>query len=286
MPAITAKRLQLTWEVPAAPVAVLGDADRLRQVVTNLLTNAVKFTPVGGAIALDLQVSDGEVVLQVRDSGVGISADFLPIVFERFRQADARRARSYGGLGLGLSIVRHLVELHGGTVDAVSDGENTGATFTVRLPALDAATPPAPAGAEPRNAPLAPRPRLEGLRIMAVDDSPDAVELMRHLLEQCGAQVTVATSAERVLNDLPVLRPHLLISDLGMPEVDGLELIRRVRERDIDVPAIAVTAYARPDDVRRAVEAGYQAHVAKPIDWDRLVETIVAVCPPPAAANR
>jgi PAS domain S-box-containing protein len=281
MPAISAKRIQLTWQPPQTPVTVLGDADRLRQVVTNLLTNAAKFTPSGGRVAVDLRCGEGDVVLEVRDSGVGISADFLPNVFERFRQADARRARSYGGLGLGLSIVRHLVELHGGTVDAASDGEHKGSTFTVRLPAFDAATAHPPAGAMPRDAGSATRARLDGLRILAVDDSPEAVELMRHLLEQRGAQVTVATSAERVLNDLPVLRPHVLISDLGMPEVDGLELIHRVRERNIDVPAIAVTAYARPEDVRRAVDAGYQAHVAKPIDWDQLFETIVSLSPPP-----
>lgn len=180
------------------------------------------------------QQGEGEVALVVRDSSVGIPAEFLPSVFERFRQADAGHARAFGGLGLGLSIVRHL-----------------------------------------------PRSRLDGLRILAVDDNPEAVDVMRHLREHRGAQVTVATSAERVLNELPTLRPHLLISDVGMPEVDGLELVHRVRARNIDVPAIAVTAYARPEDIQRAVEAGCDAHAPKPIDWDQLVETIVSVSPPP-----
>jgi PAS domain S-box-containing protein len=281
LPAITAKQLQLTWQPPTTPIAVLGDADRLRQVVTNLLTNAVKFTPSGGAVALTLDQRDSEVVLEVRDTGVGIPADFLPNVFERFRQADARRTRSFGGVGLGLSIVRHLVELHGGTVKAASEGEHKGATFTVRLPALDATPAEHPArDATPSEAALATHVRLDGLRILLVDDDPEAVELMRHLLEHRGAQVNVATSADRALNELPVLHPHVLISDLGMPEVDGLELIHQVRERAIAVPAIAVTAYARREDAERAIEAGYQAHVAKPIDWTQLLETIVAVSPP------
>jgi CheY-like chemotaxis protein len=282
LPAITAKHLQLTWQPPPTPIAVLGDADRLRQVVTNLLTNAVKFTPSRGAIALTLDQRDSEVVLEVRDTGVGIPADFLPNVFERFRQADARRTRSFGGVGLGLSIVRHLVELHGGTVTAASEGEQKGATFTVRLPALDAATPAQHPGREATSsdAGLATHVRLDGLRILLVDDDAEAVELMRHLLEHRGAQVNVATSADRALNELSVLRPHLLISDLGMPEVDGIELIHQVRERQIAVPAIAVTAYARREDAARAIDAGYQAHVAKPIDWTQLLETIVSVSPP------
>ena len=289
MPAVTAKRLDLTWHPPSAPASVFGDADRLRQIVSNLLTNAVKFTPAGGRITVEVRHDEREVVLEVRDTGVGIAADFLPSIFERFRQADARRARSFGGLGLGLSIVRHLVDLHGGTVDAASEGEHKGTTLTVRLPALEETTAPAvpaaAAGAVPADSDLASDVRLTGLRILVVDDDPEAVELMRHLLEHRGAQVTVATSAERVLHELPVLRPHLLISDIGMPEVDGLELIHRVRERNIAVPAIAVTAYARREDVERAVEAGFQAHVSKPIVWAQLFDTIDAICPPTARGS-
>jgi PAS domain S-box-containing protein len=283
VPAIVAKQLQLTWEPPPTPMTVLGDADRLRQVVTNLLGNATKFTPPTGAIAIGLDQMNEDVVLVVRDSGIGIPADFLPSVFERFRQADARPSRGHGGLGIGLSIVRHLVELHGGTVQVASAGPMAGATFTVRLPALvTAAAIAPPTRAAAGDAPLAePKDtvRLDGMRILVVDDNPEAVELMRHLLEHRGAQVTVATSAERVLQDLALIRPHLLISDVGMPEVDGLELIRRVRERRVSLPAIAVTAYARREDVERALEAGYQAHVSKPIDWPMLFERIVALVP-------
>ena len=275
-PAIDAKQLQLTW-TPVAGATVLGDVDRLRQVVTNLVTNATKFTPAGGHIIIELARVDRVVELRVRDSGIGITAEFLPRVFERFRQADARPSRSHGGLGLGLSIVRHLVELHGGTVEAASGGTGEGATFTVRLPALAAPPPPPVPVDTPSEPAAAPAVTLEGLRLVVVDDNAEAVELMRHLLEHRGAQVSVATSAERALADLAVVRPHVLISDLGMPEVDGLELIRRVRERGYTLPAVAVTAYVRTQDVAQALEAGYQAHVAKPIDWDVLFERILAL---------
>jgi PAS domain S-box-containing protein len=276
-PAIGAKRLELSW-TPLDGATVLGDVDRLRQVVTNLVTNATKFTPAGGSIGITLDRADFDVVLVVRDSGIGITPDFLPRVFERFRQADARPSRNHGGLGIGLSIARHLVELHGGTVEAASAGPDAGATFTVRLPALEAGiAAPGVAAVETRETNGAPEPTLDGLRIVVVDDNAEAVELMRHLLEQRGAQATVATSAERAVHDVAIVRPHLLISDLGMPDVDGLELIRRVRERGFTVPAIAVTAYARTQDVEQALDAGYQAHVSKPIDWTVLHDRIVAL---------
>jgi PAS domain S-box-containing protein len=277
-PAIGAKHLDVSW-TPLGGATVLGDVDRLRQVVTNLVTNATKFTPAGGKITISIDRVDRDLVLVVRDSGIGIAADFLPRVFERFRQADARPSRRHGGLGIGLSIARHLVELHGGTVEAASEGADAGATFTVRLPALDAATaaPVATAAETPSEPAGPPEAALEGLRMVVVDDNAEAVELMRHLLEQRGAQVTVATSAERAIHDLAMVRPHLLISDLGMPEVDGLELMRRVRERGYTVPAIAVTAYARAQDVEQALAAGYQAHVSKPIDWNVLHDRIVSL---------
>jgi PAS domain S-box-containing protein len=280
-PATTAKRLDLTWTPPSTPAIVLGDADRLRQVVTNLISNATKFTPPGGSIALSLERRDDELVLSVRDTGIGIARDFLPNVFERFRQADARRARAVGGLGLGLSIVRQLVELHGGSVEAASPGPGQGATFTVRLPAMNAEPQPA-VDRPPQDRQPTAAVRLDGLRILVVDDDPDAVELMRLVLEKRGAQVNVATSAERALNQLSQIQPHLLISDLGMPDVDGLELIHQVRERNISVPAIAVTAYARTDDATRARDAGYDAHVSKPVEWDELMARVVALSPPPS----
>ena len=279
-PAIEAKGLALTWVSPDTAAIVLG---RRRSAAPGGLQPR-STTPPNSPRPVAPSPSNWLASIATwssrsRDSGVGITGDFLPRVFERFRQADARPSRRHGGLGLGLSIVRHLVELHGGTVDAESAGADTGATFTVRLPALDTAMP-VPSVAAPE---LNPEPMelaavtLEGLRILAVDDNPEAVELMRHLLEHRGAQATVATSAERALHDLALVRPHLLISDLGMPEVDGLEFIRRVRERGFTVPAIAVTAYARTQDVEHALEAGYQAHVPKPIDWTTLFDRILAL---------
>jgi PAS domain S-box-containing protein len=285
-PSVAAKRLQLVWVPPLEASIVLGDGGRLRQVVTNLVANAIKFTSAGGTIAVNLESGGLDVALVVRDSGIGIGAEFLASVFEQFRQADATRARAYGGLGLGLSIVRHIVELHGGTVEAASEGENRGATFTVRLPVVERAAASSPTVQAPPEQPSpasqegSAQVRLDGLRILVVDDEPDAVELMRHVLERRGAQVTVTTSAERALADLVTIRPHLLISDVGMPEIDGFELIHRVRERQIAVPAMAATAYARPQDVGRALAAGYDAHVSKPIDWNLLLERIVALCPP------
>ena len=280
-PAIDAKGLQLVTHLDAAgPVA--GDPDRLQQVVWNLLTNAVKFTPRGGRIEVTLERRGSQVEVCVSDTGRGISADFLPHVFERFSQAEASTSRSQPGLGIGLALVRHLVELHGGVVDVASEGEGRGATFTVRLPVPatllgihgDGDTTGAPApGADPL------RP-LAGVAILAVDDDADARELLRMAFQQAGAQVTLADSARAALAALEASAPDVLVSDIGMPDGTGYELLERVRaaENGSRLPAVALTAYARPEDRDRAIRAGFQLHVSKPVDPAALVRAVVLVC--------
>jgi len=265
---------------------VLADASRLQQIVWNLLSNAIKFTSPGGHVTLAAERAPAEVTLTVSDDGPGISPDFLPHVFERFRQAESTEARTHGGLGLGLAIVRQLVELHGGTVEAQSDGLGRGATFTVRLPthpatvadAVPAATKQAVA---PATVPAELDADLSGVQILVVDDEPDGREMLTHMLESWGAQVRSAGSADEALAALSENRPDLLISDIGMPRVDGYELIRRIRAlRDPaegDLAAIALTAFARGEDAVKAQEAGYGVHLPKPVDPSRLYSTIARV---------
>jgi len=265
---------------------VLADASRLQQIVWNLLSNAIKFTSPGGHVTLAAERAPAEVTLTVSDDGPGISPDFLPHVFERFRQAESTEARTHGGLGLGLAIVRQLVELHGGTVEAQSDGLGRGATFTVRLPthpatvadAVPAATKQAVA---PATVPAELDADLSGVQILVVDDEPDGREMLTHMLESWGAQVRSAGSADEALAALSENRPDLLISDIGMPRVDGYELMRRIRAlRDPaegDLAAIALTAFARGEDAVKAQEAGYGVHLPKPVDPSRLYSTIARV---------
>jgi PAS domain S-box-containing protein len=277
-----AKGLRLEAAMEAGLPPVSGDADRLQQVVWNLLTNAVKFTPKGGQVTVALRRTNSHAEIAVRDNGQGIAAEFLPHIFGRFRQADAASTRKHGGLGLGLSIVRNLVELHGGTVRAESDGPGRGAAFTVTLPfravrsETEAEPEPEPepeAGLGPRQAipadGRAPR-RLDGLRILIVDDEPDARMMVGTVLSKMGARVTAADSAREALRSLEDRLPDLLISDIGMPYQDGYELIRRVRalppERGGRLPAIALTAFARAEDRERALAAGFQLHVPKPVE--------------------
>jgi CheY-like chemotaxis protein len=242
--------------------------------VWNLLSNAVKFTPAGGAVDVQIARRGSEVELIVRDTGMGIEAAFLPFVFERFRQADGSAARQHGGLGLGLSIVRSLVEMHGGTVVADSAGAGSGAIFTVSLPAALAR---APKTEGPHQSDLS--KALEGARMLVVDDEEDARDLTAAILRRSGASVTVASSAADALAEIEcAARPFdLLISDLGMPGTDGFVLLQMVRERCADparqLPAIALSAYARPEDRSRAFDAGYSAHISKPFDPDALVHT-------------
>ncbi|MGV0024605.1 hybrid sensor histidine kinase/response regulator [Phormidesmis priestleyi] len=262
--AIEAKAVQLQVNLDPAVGSVLGDGARLQQVVWNLLTNAVKFTPTGGQITVDLTQIDNQAQIQVRDTGKGIHPDFLPHVFEHFRQEDGATTRKFGGLGLGLAIVRQIVELHGGTVSVSSPGEEKGATFTVRIP-LASQLDVLPL---PPSLPLT--TDLSGIEILVVDDDDDSREFVAFALEQAGAIVQAAASGTEALQIFTQSPPNLLISDIGMPEMDGYMLMRQIRSLPIqqggNVPAIALTAYAGEADEQRAYAVGFQKHLPKPID--------------------
>ncbi|HYG83018.1 MAG TPA: PAS domain S-box protein, partial [Pyrinomonadaceae bacterium] len=273
------------------PVAVVrGDPNRLRQVVWNLLSNAVKFTPAGGEVCVSVERLPACARIEVSDTGQGIAPEFLPYVFDRFRQADGSTTRSQGGLGLGLSIVRHLVELHGGTVRAESAGEGQGATFTVELPLPTEVERAAGAAGvmegqveavPPTSGGDGPLPPLMGLRAMLVDDNEDTLEMLSMFLRRAGAEVTAISSADAALGELGRVRPDVIVADIGMPQTDGYELIRNVRRLGAAqggrTPAVALTAYAGEADRARALRAGYQSHLAKPVEPEALIEAIVEV---------
>ena len=272
-PAAQAKDIALDVAVDGSLGGFEGDAARLQQVCGNLLTNAVKFTPRSGHVAVRLAERDGAAELAVSDTGQGIPASFLPHVFERFRQADTTSTRAHGGLGLGLALVRTLVELHGGTVRAASPGEGKGAVFTVTLPRRGASRACClPATVAPAV------PVLHGVRVLVVDDEPDARELIAAALESRGAEVHVAASVLDALDALEEAQPHVLLSDLGMPHEDGYSLIRRVRSLDPDrggaIPAAALTAYAGPEISQRTRAAGFQVHLAKPVEPSRIAAVV------------
>ncbi len=279
-PAAAAKGIRLTVALDATAGPVWGDPARLQQVVWNLLSNAVKFTPAGGAVDIRLERSGGDAVVTVADTGQGIEPEFLPHAFERFRQADSGSTRAHGGLGLGLAIVRHLVELHGGTVHADSAGPGRGATFSVRLPIT--VRPPHRARGRPRPSPAGGRPTrsrtLARLRVLVVDDDADTRDVLRVVLSAAGAEVAEAASVAEALDRLDAWRADALVGDIGMPGEDGYALIRRVRARAPGrggrLAAVALTAYARGDDHRRVLEAGYDRHLAKPVDPERLVAVL------------
>lgn len=277
-------RLQVLLEPNTGPV--FGDRERLQQVVWNLLSNGVKFTRKGGLVQVTLQRINSHVEIIVKDTGVGIKSDFLPHVFDRFRQADGSTTRNYGGLGLGLAIVRHLVELHGGSARAESDGEGQGSLFTVRLPSMTAReNQPEEVPMQPTFAAVEARnrqpPSLAGLRVLVVDDEFDARTLLTTMLERCEAQAISVSSAREALESIETWRPDVLIADIGMPVVDGYGLIRKVRtlpqERGGLTPALALTAYARTEDRARALAEGYQVHLAKPIDRFELAEVVASL---------
>jgi len=291
-PAAQAKAIEITSRIPSLPVPVLGDPERLHQVLGNLLGNAIKFTPKSGRVAVRLERAETEAEITVRDTGKGINPTFLPHVFDRFRQADSSTTRSHGGLGLGLAIVRNLVVLHGGSVRADSPGEGGGATFTLTLPlarsagnalgqeaaapsptrqnALTAATPPAAS-------------ELDGLRVLVVDDDTDGREAVALVLAAAGAEVNTAASVRSALTSIDHWLPDVVVSDIAMPLEDGYVFIERLRglaaERGLSIPAIALTACARAEDRARALAAGYLEHLVKPIEPVRLLSVLAALAP-------
>ncbi|HEX6900909.1 MAG TPA: ATP-binding protein [Thermoanaerobaculia bacterium] len=281
LPSAEAKGIRIESSL-AAVGPVLGDPARLQQILVNVLSNAVKFTPSGGLVEVTLAAEEGRAVVRVRDTGQGIAPEFLPHVFDSFRQGDASTTRRQGGLGLGLAIVRQLVALHGGTATADSPGADQGATFTLTFPlALHARNEDSAAGldASPGRA-AEPRPPLEGLRILAVDDDLDTLEMMSELLSLRGAEVRSAGSADEAISALGRFDPHVLVSDISMPGRDGYELIRDIRSRGLGpetLPAVAVTALASSEDRRRALDAGYQVHLGKPVDPAELTSVLLSL---------
>jgi PAS domain S-box-containing protein len=276
-PAVEAKRITVEKLIEPLPGPVLGDPDRLQQVFWNLFSNAIKFTPPKGRVQIVMRRTDSRIEIVFRDTGQGISQDFLPHIFERFRQADSSTSKTHGGLGLGLAIVRHLVELHGGTVKAESPGDGQGATFIVTLPliALKAEYEPGAGGtSEDMELEIA----LDGLKVLYVDDEADTREMIKRLLEQRGAAVVVADCAAKGIALFQESRPDVLIGDIGMPGEDGYEMIRKIRQLPSEVggqtQAIALTAYSRMEDRTRAILAGYQYHLAKPVEALELIATL------------
>jgi signal transduction histidine kinase/CheY-like chemotaxis protein len=284
-PAADAKgvRIETVLDPHAAPIS--GDPERLQQILWNLLSNAVKFTSRGGRVQVRLERVNSHVEVSVSDTGIGISPDFLPHVFERFRQADSGIARGRGGLGLGLPIARQLTEMHGGTIEVSSGGVGKGATFRVKIPLMILHPMPEQL---PRVHPRSDASTrkvgvtdLEGVHVLAVDDEPDALSLLSEALEAAGARVTTAKNAQEALTRLDLEVPDVVVADLGMPQMDGFGFINRLRRhvnpRVREVPAAALTAYARSEDRMKALRAGFQIHLAKPIDPAELVTTIAAL---------
>jgi CheY-like chemotaxis protein/two-component sensor histidine kinase len=285
-PAAEAKGVRLQKVLDTGVVSVSGDPVRLQQVVWNLLSNAIKFTPRGGRVQVRLERVNSHVEIAVADTGSGIAPDFLPHVFDRFRQADQKTTRRHGGLGLGLAIVRHLVELHGGSVRAESEGEGHGSTFKVLLPVAPInLSEPSEARVHPAARDTLPAfecpDRLDGLRILVVDDEQDTREMLKAGLGQCGAVVTTAGSVAEAIGEIQEAPPDVLISDIGMPDEDGYDLIRKVRALTAEgagrVPAIALTAYARADDRMQALRAGYLMHVPKPVELAELAAVVASI---------
>jgi PAS domain S-box-containing protein len=280
-----AKRIRVRRMLDSSIGWIRGDPNRLQQVLWNLLSNAVKFTPAGGSVQVVLERVNSHVEIVVEDTGIGIRAEFLPLVFDRFRQGDASITRRHGGLGLGLSIVKTLVELHGGSVRVKSAGENQGSTFIVALPVSHVRAEDTGTRASPPHAAAPPDalelPRLDGVTVLIVDDEQDGRTLVARILEERGAKPTCASSAREALEHLQKQSFDVLLSDIGMPDMDGYELLRRVRLLDDasvgPIPAIAVTAYARAEDRQRSLLAGYQMHLAKPIEAGELIAGIASL---------
>jgi signal transduction histidine kinase/ActR/RegA family two-component response regulator len=283
-PAARAKAIDLQTTIEPLTGRVVGDPTRLQQIVWNLVSNAVKFTPHRGSVVVGLRQMDTEAQITVRDTGKGISADLLPFVFDRFRQADSSSSRVHGGLGLGLAIVRHLVELHGGTVRAESEGEGRGARFTVQLP-LPTAQSPINAGAARvslQGADADTDQTLAGMKVLVVDDGADDRQLHTLILERCGAEVTAVGGAQEAFRALEAARPDVIVSDLAMPGQDGYAMISQLRNTERRhgsraIPAIALTAYASEEERRRTLAVGFQMHVHKPVVPADLVAAVARV---------
>ena len=283
-PAINAKGIRLETAFDLDADVISGDPGRMRQIMWNLLSNAVKFTPRQGKIRITLRRDDSHAAIAVTDSGQGIASDFLPYVFDRFRQYDGSTRKPHGGLGLGLAIARHLAEMHGGTIEVYSAGAGCGATFTVRLPVApvwEDAGKEAARTANGRIAAFAHRRSLAGLRILTVDDDDNTRDMLQEALAQAGAEVLAAASARDALEKLQRFRPDVLVSDIGMPNEDGCDLLHQVRvlprERGGATPAIALTGYARDEDRAATRDAGYQAVTTKPVNLDELLATILNI---------
>lgn len=281
-PAAEAKAIQVKTILKSSASIVSGDLNRLQQVILNLLTNAIKFTPEGGKIEMQLVSVDSYAEITISDTGIGINQEFLPHVFERFRQADSTISRSYGGLGLGLAIVDRLVEMHGGTISAYSAGEGQGTTFILKLPLLKVESEQVISEElEEHSSSIFTTPyslNLDDLQILVVDDEPDVCELLAIALEEYGAQVTAASSVAEAIKVLDCLQPDILISDIGMPEEDGYTLLSKVREIEAKhgwrIPAMALTAYVRPEDYIHTLSSGFQMHMSKPVDTTELIRAI------------
>src|SRR5262249_43684733 len=286
-PAAEAKRITLRVLIDGRHRLVLGDAGRLQQAIWNLLSNAVKFTSEDGQSEAQLTVASGRAEISVADNGIGIDPQFLPHVFEQFRQADSSSTRRYGGLGLGLAIVRRVVEMHGATVTASSPGEGQGSTFRITLPLMATGKLPKPEVATTESEPqaaatVAKKGRmLDHLRVLVVEDDPDTLDLLKLVLDDSGADVVTAPSVREAVSLFEHWRPDILVSDLAMPQEDGYQLIRQVRsrgsERGGNIPAVALTAYTRDEDRTRALAAGFQMHLAKPIAPKELIAVLATL---------
>jgi signal transduction histidine kinase len=280
-PTADAKGIKIDARLDATRAMVSGDANRLQQVIWNLLSNAVKFTYSGGRVSVRLSQKGSAVEITVSDTGQGISREFMPYVFDRFRQADSTTTRHHGGLGLGLAIARHLVEIHGGTIKAESEGEERGATFTIRLPVIEAGVKPAVTVADARErvagVPVAPQ-LLAGVNVLLVDDDSDTLKLMTTALTRRQATVTAVSSAVEAIQAISRRRPDVLVSDIAMPDEDGYGLIEKIRSLEANgaesIPAVAITAYAKEEDREKALSSGFQIYLAKPVELTELISVV------------
>ena len=272
LPRAIEKNLRFEISLPADDCMVLADEQRMSQVLTNLLTNAIKFTPEGGFVRIGLTLEKKQIVVRIKDSGQGIEESFLPFVFDRLKQEDMSTTRSHGGLGLGLAITSHIVELHQGQIEAKSEGRGRGAEFILRIPSLKSN---AEVKINSQQLPL-PSVSLDGVRILVVDDSLDILQLINLWLRKANAQVQLASSAAEALKEIPRFKPDIVLSDIGMPTMDGYELIKRIKTLPGGnvIKAVALTAYAKDEERTRAIEAGFQMHISKPISRDQLISAV------------